>query len=303
MELSKLVTETRNPNTYQLDEMDALGIVRAMNVEDRKTIEAVEKEAEHIAEVIDAVVERMRAGGRLIYCGAGTSGRLAVLDAVECVPTFGMAKDRVIALLAGTAADSQAKEEAEDDPVLAVNSLKMIDLQSNDVLIGVAASGRTPYVIGALDYAKEKKAMTVSIACNPNCEMTKHADLAIELNNGPEVLTGSTRLKAGTSQKMVLNMITTASMILMGKVYENLMVDVEVSNEKLKQRWINIVREITGCEYEEADEYYSLSEGNAKVASIMIMHHCSSEVARQLLTKYNGFLKPCLASVKETENV
>lgn len=299
--MNQLVTETRNPKTYRLDEMDSLEIVKTMNNEDKKTIIAVENEIRNIALVVDKVVERMQRGGRLIYCGAGTSGRLAVLDAVECVPTFGMKNDRVIALLAGTDSSNTAKEEAEDDPELAIIALKELDLNSRDILIGVAASGRTPYVIGALKYANKNNVFSVSISCNPESEMSSHANISIELNNGPEVLTGSTRLKAGTSQKMVLNIITTASMIRMGKVYENLMVDVEVSNEKLKKRWLNIVSEITECTINEAEEIFEKSEGNAKIASIMINRGCSLEEAKKLLIDKNGFLKPCLVIKKGHE--
>lgn len=295
----KLITESRNQNTYNLDEMNSLEIVKIMNEEDRNTIIAVEKEKEKIALVVDKVVEIMRKGGRLIYCGAGTSGRIAVLDAVECVPTFGLSSDRVIALLAGTDTSLFAKEEAEDDPELSVEALKKLNISKDDIIIGVAASGKTPYVLGALKYAKSINVFCASISCNPKSLISNYADISIELNNGPEVLTGSTRLKAGTSQKMVLNIISTASMVRVGKVYENLMVDVEVSNEKLKKRWLNIVCEITKCTLEEAESAFIESNGHAKIASIMINRGCKYEEAKKILIENNDFLRPCLINREE----
>lgn len=299
--MKKLITESRNQNTYNLDEMNSLEIVKIMNSEDKNTILAVEKEKEKIALVVDKVVEKIREGGRLIYCGAGTSGRIAVLDAVECVPTFGLKSDRVIALLAGTDTSHFAKEEAEDEPELSVEALKKLSINEKDILIGVAASGRTPYVIGALEFAKKNNVYCVSVSCNPNSLMSNFADIYIELNNGPEVLTGSTRLKAGTSQKMVLNIISTASMVRIGKVYQNLMVDVEVSNEKLKKRWLNIVCEITECTLEKAESVFIESKGNAKIASIMINRGCSYNEAKELLNANNDFLKPCLSNLEEVK--
>jgi len=294
MQLKKLQTETRNKNSLNLDELTPLGIIKLMNQEDKQVAYHVEKELESISIVIEKTIEQLRKGGRLIYCGAGTSGRIAVLDAVECPPTFGFDPKRVIALLAGSD-HGYAKEEAEDSYELGQEDLKRNHVSSEDILIGIAASGRTPYVIGALDYAKGKGAVTVAFSCNKSSEISKHADYQIEVENGPEILTGSTRLKAGTSQKMVLNMITTASMISLGKVYENLMVDVEASNEKLVERWKHIVMEATDCEYAQASEYYHLAHMNAKIAIVMILNQVDYESARRSLDMMDGSVKKVLA--------
>jgi len=294
MQLKKLQTETRNQNSLHLDTLSPLGIIQLMNQEDKQVAYHVEKELASISVVIEKTIEQLKNGGRLIYCGAGTSGRIAVLDAVECPPTFGFDPKRVVALLAGSNHDF-AKEEAEDSVELGKEDLKLISLSSKDILIGIAASGRTPYVIGALDYANEIGAVTVAFSCNKSSEISKHATYKIEVENGPEVLTGSTRLKAGTSQKMVLNMITTASMISLGKVYENLMVDVEASNEKLVERWKHIVMEATGCDYAIASHYYHVSHMNAKIAIIMILNKVDFESANHALDETDGSIRKVLA--------
>ncbi len=235
--LDKLTTELRNPRTMNLDEMSTLDILRTMNQEDESVLEAIDKQLSNIEKAVQFAIESFNNKGRLIYIGAGTSGRLGILDAVECVPTFGTDPEMVQGLIAGgKQAIYEAVEGAEDDADLGENDLKRIQLTNKDTVIGIAASGRTPYVIGALKYANSIQAKTVSISCNHNAEMSKYGDLAIELETGPEVLTGSTRLKAGTSQKIVLNMISTASMVGIGKVYQNFMVDLRPTNEKLEER-------------------------------------------------------------------
>ena len=296
--LDKLTTEQRNPETMDLDELSTVEIIKKMNEEDNKVIAAVNKELPAIAKIIDEVTLCLKKGGRLIYMDAGTSGRIGLLDAVECPPTFGMDPSRVIGLLAGNDKD-QAKEEAEDDTDLGKKDLQQIELSSKDIVIGLAASGRTPYVIGGLDYANMVGAQTAAIACNKNAEISKHAKLFVEVDNGPEVLSGSTRLKAGTSQKMICNMISTASMIKLGKVYENLMVDVDVSNEKLYHRWIGIVMSATGCDHKTDEAMYELSEHSAKAAICMLKLNCNLDKAKELLEHNDGSIKKALGILEK----
>ncbi|MBP3852042.1 MAG: N-acetylmuramic acid 6-phosphate etherase, partial [Erysipelotrichaceae bacterium] len=242
IDLKGMTTETRNQNTLHLDSMSSLEIVTVMNQEDAKVPQAIHKHLDKIAKVVELAVECLEKGGRIIYMGAGTSGRLAVSDASECPPTFGVRADVVIGLMAGgDQAYTKAVEGAEDSVELAVNDLKRIHVSDKDIVIGLAASGRTPYVVAGLQYAHQLHAKTASIACNENSEIGKVADVAIEVVVGPEVLTGSTRLKAGTAQKLILNMISTAAMVRTGKAYENLMVDVVQTNEKLSRRAEKIV--------------------------------------------------------------
>jgi N-acetylmuramic acid 6-phosphate etherase len=290
--LEKLATETRNPNTMQLDEMSPKEILIAMNQEDKTVPETVENEIDSIEKVVKAVIHSFKNNGRLIYVGAGTSGRLGILDAVECVPTFGVSPNQVQGLIAGgMKAFTVAVEGAEDSAPLGEEDMKSINLTENDTVIGIAASGRTPYVIGALNYAKELNATTAAISCNKNAEMSKHADIAIEIETGPEVLTGSTRLKAGTAQKLVLNMISTASMIGIGKAYENLMVDVQATNEKLIERSKRIIMEATQVDYETAASYYEQAQHHVKTAIVMILLKCSYNEAVEKLTESNGFVR------------
>jgi N-acetylmuramic acid 6-phosphate etherase len=290
--LEKLATETRNPNTMQLDEMSPREILIAMNQEDKTVPETVENEIDSIEKVVKAVIHSFNNGGRLIYVGAGTSGRLGILDAVECVPTFGVSPNQVQGLIAGgIKAFTVAVEGAEDSGPLGEEDMKSINLTENDTVIGIAASGRTPYVIGALNYARELNATTAAISCNKNAEMSKHADIAIEIETGPEVLTGSTRLKAGTAQKLVLNMISTASMIGIGKAYENLMVDVQATNEKLIERSKRIIMEATQVDYETAASYYEQAQHHVKTAIVMILLKCSYNEAVEKLTESNGFVR------------
>src|SRR5690625_3455957 len=252
MVLEKLATETRNENTMNLDQMSILDILKVMNEEDRGVIKAIEKELAKIEEAVNLVIQSFNNKGRVIYVGAGTSGRLGVLDAVECVPTFGSPPEMVQGLIAGgMKAIADAVEGAEDNGELGQMDLKEMNLTENDTVIGIAASGRTPYVIGALQYANDQKANTVSISCNADAKMSEYGQVAIELETGAEVLTGSTRLKAGTAQKMVLNMISTSAMVGIGKVYQNLMVDLKPTNHKLEERSKRIIMDATNADRSE----------------------------------------------------
>jgi len=270
--LSTLITEQRNPNSMHVDSLSALEIVQLMNEEDKQVPLAIEKCLPLIAQAVERIVAAFQQDGRLVYIGAGTSGRLGVLDASECPPTFGVSPEMVKGIIAGgERALRHPIEGAEDSKAQAVVDLQTIQFSSKDVLVGIAASGRTPYVIGALEYAKSLGSVTASIASNPNSAMANIVDIAIDTVVGPEVLTGSSRLKSGTAQKLVLNMLTTASMILMGKCYQNLMVDVQASNEKLKARAIRIVMQATDCDKALAEETLKQADQNAKLAIMMIL--------------------------------
>ncbi len=295
--LENLVTEKRNPDSMNLDELSVMEIIRLMNREDLKVISAVGKALPEIEQVIQQCVNCMKQGGRIIYVGAGTSGRVGILDAVECPPTFGMDPSRVVGILAGGTDGAYAKEEAEDSFELGQQSMVELKLEPRDIVIGLAASGRTPFVLGALDQATQDGAVTACIVCNPGSQMAKKVSYPIQLDNGPEVLTGSTRLKAGTSQKMVCNMISTATMIRLGKVYENLMVDVDVSNEKLYYRWLSMVRTAAGCSQEEAVELYKSSHHNAKAAICMAKCGISYQEAVKALEEHEGMVKKVLAAL------
>lgn len=290
--LEKLATESRNPNTMNIDLMSIREILEVMNNEDQTVPLAVRNEIDHIEKAVKFAIASFENGGRLIYVGAGTSGRLGILDASECPPTFGVDPGMVIGIIAGgEKAFTKAVEGAEDDECAGKDDLKQINLSDKDTVIGIAASGRTPYVIGALNYAREIGAKTVSISNNKNSLIGKIADVAIEVETGPEVITGSTRLKAGTAQKLVLNMISTASMIRIGKVYENLMVDVQPSNKKLVDRSHRIIMEATGVDFATASKYFSLANGNVKAAIIMIFLNCSYSEAITKLKEANGFVR------------
>ena len=293
--LSTLITEQRNPNSMHVDSLSALEIVQLMNDEDKQVPLAIEKRLPQIAQAVERIVAAFQQGGRLVYIGAGTSGRLGVLDASECPPTFGVSPEMVKGIIAGgERALRHPIEGAEDSKAQAVFDLQTIHFSSKDVLVGIAASGRTPYVIGSLEYAKSLGSVTVSIASNPNSAMANIVDIAIDTVVGPEVLTGSSRLKSGTAQKLVLNMLTTASMILMGKCYQNLMVDVQASNEKLKARAIRIVMQATDCDKTLAEETLKLAEQNAKLAIMMILSGLDRAQAEALLEKYHGKLQLAL---------
>ena len=293
--LSTLITEQRNPNSMHVDSLSALEIVQLMNEEDKQVPLAIEKCLPQIAQAVECIVAAFQQGGRLVYIGAGTSGRLGVLDASECPPTFGVSPEMVKGIIAGgERALRHPIEGAEDSKTQAVVDLQTIQFSSQDVLVGIAASGRTPYVIGALEYAKSLGSVTVSIASNPNSAMANIVDIAIDTVVGPEVLTGSSRLKSGTAQKLVLNMLTTASMILMGKCYQNLMVDVQASNEKLKARAIRIVMQATDCDKALAEETLKQADQNAKLAIMMILSGLDRAQAEVLLEKHHGKLQLAL---------
>ena len=293
--LSTLITEQRNPNSMQVDSLSVLEIVQLMNEEDKQVPLAIEKCLPQIAQAVECIVAAFQQGGRLVYIGAGTSGRLGVLDASECPPTFGVSPEMVKGIIAGgERALRHPIEGAEDSKTHAVVDLQTIQFSSKDVLVGIAASGRTPYVIGALEYAKSLGSVTVSIASNPNSAMANIVDIAIDTVVGPEVLTGSSRLKSGTAQKLVLNMLTTASMILMGKCYQNLMVDVQASNEKLKARAIRIVMQATDCDKALAEETLKQADQNAKLAIMMILSGLDRAQAEALLEKHQGKLQLAL---------
>ncbi|MEI4462847.1 N-acetylmuramic acid 6-phosphate etherase [Exiguobacterium indicum] len=293
--LDQLATERRNERTMQLDEMTVEDVLRVMNAEDQTVATVIREQIPVIAEVVKHVIASFKNGGRLIYIGAGTSGRLGILDAAECVPTFGVSPDMVVGLIAGgERALIKAVEGAEDSRTLAVDDLKGLQLEARDTVIGIAASGRTPYVIGGLDYAKEVGAVTAAISCNTDAVISGHTRYAIEVETGPEVLTGSTRLKAGTAQKLVLNMISTAAMIGVGKVYQNLMVDVQSTNEKLEIRAKRMICEATGVDAVTAERIFSEAHGHVKTAIVMILANVSYTEAVERLQQANGFVRDAL---------
>ena len=292
LNLKNMSTETRNQNTMNLDIMTPLEVVTVMNQEDAKVPEAIKPALPNIAQCVTWAIESVEAGGRIIYMGAGTSGRLGVLDAVECPPTFGVAPEVVVGLIAGgEKAFVKAVEGAEDSRELGRQDLVDIALTKTDIVIGIAASGRTPYVLGGLAYAQEVGCHTVGISCNPGSAVGAAAELAIEVVPGPECLTGSTRLKSGTCQKLILNMISTATMVGCGKAYQNLMVDVMQTNEKLVVRAQNIVMEATGCDRETAAEKIAIAGGNAKTAITMILADCGLEEAKERLATAKGHVR------------
>ena len=298
IDLSVLVTESRNKETMGLDQMTPLEIVTVMNREDGKAVNAVGEVLPQIAQAIAWCTDSLKQKGRIIYIGAGTSGRLGVLDAVECPPTFGVSPDVVVGLMAGgTPAFVRAVEGAEDSQTMGEEDLKEIHLSPADIVIGLAASGRTPYVIYGLRYAKKIGCRTVAVSCNRDSEIGKEAALAIEPVPGPEVLTGSTRLKAGTVQKMVLNMISTGSMVGIGKVYQNLMVDVVQTNMKLITRAENIVMTATGCTREEARDSLEEAEGSVKLAITMILLQCGAKSAKTRLNRAGGYVRNAIQDV------
>lgn len=295
LNLTGMTTEKRNPRTMQLDTMSELEIVTTMNEEDARVPLAIAKKLPQIAQAAHWAAEAFEQGGRLFYMGAGTSGRLGVLDAAECPPTFGVAPGMVVGLIAGgEQAFLKAVEGAEDDRALGQSDLEAHDLTAKDVVIGIAASGRTPYVLGGLAYAKSVGCRTAAIACNTGSEIGRAADLAIEVEVGPEVLTGSTRLKSGTAQKLILNMISTASMVRAGKAYQNLMVDVMQNNEKLHTRAENIVIDATGVTRPEARSAIDAAGGSVKVAITMLLADCSADEARSRLEKAGGHVRAAI---------
>lgn len=295
--LGQMITEQRNPNSMNIDSLSALEIAKVINNEDKKVPIAVEKCLPQIAQTVEKIVQAFQQGGRLVYVGAGTSGRLGVLDASECPPTYGVKADMVVGMIAGGEKALRFPiEGAEDNREQGKLDLQAVKFSEKDVLVGIAASGRTPYVLGAMEYANSLGATTVSIASNPHSAMAQIADIAIETVVGAEVLTGSSRMKSGTAQKLVLNMLTTASMILIGKCYQNLMVDVQATNEKLKARAIRIVMQATECERELAESTLKIAENNAKLAIMMILGGLEKKVAEQLLNRNQGRLQKALSN-------
>ncbi len=295
IDLSKLATEDRNPRTAKLDQMSPRELVAVMNAEDHRVADAVGEVLDQVATAVEWAIEALRSGGRIVYFGAGTSGRLGVLDAAECPPTFGVSPDTVVGLIAGGEhALVHSVEGAEDDLELCGQEMDSLRLASNDLAIGIAASGRTPYVIGGLRHARSLGCKTVVIACNKGSEVGREADVAIELCCGPEVLTGSTRLKSGTAQKMILNMISTGAMVGIGKAYQNLMVDVVQANDKLHIRARNIVMAATGCGADEASRALKGADGSAKVAIVMLLANTDGADARARLELAKGKVRDAI---------
>jgi N-acetylmuramic acid 6-phosphate etherase len=294
-DLGRLTTEAVNPASLRIDQLDAAGIVAVMNAEDAGVAAAVGREAAAIAEAIEVIADRFLRGGRLVYIGAGTSGRLGVLDASECPPTFGTQPEMVVGLIAGgMQALTRAVEGAEDSRELAASDLAAIGLSTGDVLVGIATSGRTPYVLGGLAHAREVGAFAIGLACNENSELEQVAELMIVPKVGPEILTGSTRLKAGTATKLVLNMLTTGAMIRIGKTYGNLMVDLRATNIKLVARTRRIVARLTGVSEEDAERLVAAADGELKTAVVAQARGVSPTEARRLLAEAGGHLRQAL---------
>lgn len=289
VELQKIATEQRNPNTMNIDTLSTLDMVKLINQEDHRVADAVGEVTDRIAQAVDVIAEKLAAGGRLIYCGAGTSGRLGILDAVECPPTYSTDPETVQALMAGGyGAIFKAVEGAEDSKELGVRDMQNIHFGPKDVLVGIAASGRTPYVRGCMEYAKQLGAPTVAVTCCPGSELDQFADIGIAPAPGPEVVTGSTRMKSGTAQKMVLNMLSTGAMIKLGKVYGNLMVDVKPSNEKLIRRCVTIVCSAAECTEAEATKALEECDYRPKVAIVMVLRGVNADTACAMLQKAEG---------------
>ena len=286
VELEKLSTEENNPNSKDIELQDSLEIVRRINEEDKKVAFCVEKELESISWLIDAILSKYKKETRITYIGAGTSGRLGILDASECPPTYGVSFEKVQGIIAGgNEAIFKAKENAEDNPELGKQDLLNINLTENDVVIGLAASGRTPYVLGAIEYANSIGAITGSITCSKSSDLSKVSQYPIEVPVGAEIVTGSTRMKAGTAQKMILNMISTTIMIKLGKVFSGYMVDVKTSNQKLIERAKRIIMKTANCDYEKASDTLKKSENDVKTAIVMILLNIDKDMAAEKLNQ------------------
>jgi N-acetylmuramic acid 6-phosphate etherase len=294
-ELKTVTTEGQNPDTLDIDTLDVIGVLENINNEDQKVAHVVKLIIPEIAKAVDKIVEAFAKGGRLIYIGAGTSGRLGVLDAVECPPTFSVSDKQVLGIIAGgDKAIKKAVEGAEDNEALAIEDLKSVDLTANDVLVGIAASGRTPYVLSAMNYGKTIGATVVGLSCSYNEKFAQANDINLCAVVGAEALTGSTRMKSGTAQKIILNMLTTASMIRSGKTYRNLMIDVRASNEKLYARAVRIVMQATECDYPCAKDALEVAEHNTKLATFMVLTGSDVETARATLLQNKGFLRKAI---------
>jgi N-acetylmuramic acid 6-phosphate etherase len=289
-----MITETRNPASVEIDQLPTLEMLRVINQEDQQVALAVSQLLPEITRAVDAIAAAFGKGGRLVYIGAGTSGRLGILDASECPPTYGVSAEQVVGLIAGGhKAILQAVENAEDDAELGVQDLKNIQFCANDVLVGIAASGRTPYVLGAMAHARAVGATVCSISCNPGSPLAQAADISMVAVVGPEIVTGSSRMKAGTAQKLILNMLSTGAMIRTGKVYGNLMVDVEATNAKLVERQKRIVMEATDCERAVAERALAQADNHCKTAIVMILAGLPADEARTRLQSSNGFISQC----------
>lgn len=294
-ELKKLITEARNPASEDIDNKSTEDILQIINREDHLIPDAIAKEIPYIARAVDILVEVFRKGGRLFYIGAGTSGRLGVLDATECPPTYGTPPDLVQGIIAGgESALTMAKEGSEDQSAQAVEDLMQAGFTANDVACGIAASYRTPYVLAAVKKARELQAKTLFVTCNPRSSLNIDVDVAICPVVGPEVVMGSTRMKAGTATKMVLNMLTTASMIRMGKVYGNMMVDLMTNSRKLEERCKRTVMMVTGVDYREASRVLARADGHVKTALVMILKGVNADEAREKLAASNGFVRQAI---------
>lgn len=298
-ELQQISTESQNQNTLDIDLLNTEAILEKINIEDQKVANVVKNIIPQIAKAVDEIVNAFASGGRLIYIGAGTSGRLGILDAVECPPTFSVSSKQVIGLIAGgDKAVYKAVEGAEDSEVFAIEDLNAVNLSDKDVLVGIAASGRTPYVLSAMNYGKSVGATVVGVSCSYNEVFEQANDINLCAVVGAEALTGSTRMKSGTAQKLILNMLSTASMIRSGKSYKNLMIDVNASNEKLYARAVRIVMQATDCDYDCAKQALAQSENNAKLATLMILTGLNVEQAKDCLSKNNGFLRKAVEQIK-----
>lgn len=296
--IEKLATEERNINTMNIDNVSTEEMIKMINEEDKKVTEAVENVIPHIVNAVDKIAEKLMNGGRLFYLGAGTSGRLGVLDASECPPTFGTPRDMVQGIIAGgPEAVFRGIEGIEDSSEDAIKDLKKIGFNEKDVLVGITASGRTPYVLSAIEFAKEKGAISIAVTNNPDSEIEKISDICISAVVGQEVLTGSTRMKSGTAQKMVLNMLSTGAMIKLGKAYENLMVDVQASNQKLVERCKRIVIQATDVKKDEASKYLDITNYNVKLAIFMIKSQLEKDKAQKVLELYSGHIRKALQSL------
>ncbi|ELO1555461.1 TPA: N-acetylmuramic acid 6-phosphate etherase [Aeromonas hydrophila] len=294
IDLSSMITETRNPASVEIDQLPTLEMLRVINQEDQQVALAVSQLLPEITRAVDAIAAAFGKGGRLVYIGAGTSGRLGILDASECPPTYGVSAEQVVGLIAGGhKAILRAVENAEDDAELGAQDLKNIQFCANDVLVGIAASGRTPYVLGAMAHARAVGATVCSISCNPGSPLAQAADISMVAVVGPEIVTGSSRMKAGTAQKLILNMLSTGAMIRTGKVYGNLMVDVEATNAKLVERQKRIVMEATDCERAVAERALAQADNHCKTAIVMILAGLTADEARTRLQSSNGFISQC----------
>jgi len=295
LSLQQFITESRNQASANIDTLSTIEMLKIINAEDQKVALAVEAILLKIAEAVDLIQLAFSQGGRLLYCGAGTSGRLGILDASECPPTFGSPAEQVVGIIAGgKPAILKAVENAEDNQQSGKQDLQALNLTCDDIVVGIAASGRTPYVLGAMKYAKQKDCKVISICCNNNSEMSNISDIALEAIVGPEVVTGSSRMKAGTAQKMILNMLTTGSMIKNGKVFGNLMVDVQATNEKLIERQKNIIMEATDCSRKVAEIALADSGNHCKTAIVMVLTGLNALKAKQLLSEKKGFIRNCI---------